>query len=131
MIAPELPFAINCLELTEAEQTVAFDGFRIEAYKVNHNVLCYGYNIIVERIGRFDVSRALQLNIPKNYWNRLQKGEMIMGKADNINGFRAPSFFFEGDLGAFAAVDQYACPVVPRHHRREPPVRQRHHAARA
>lgn len=77
MIAPELPFAINCLELTEAEQTVAFDGFRIEAYKVNHNVLCYGYNIIVERIGRFDVSRALQLNIPKNYWNRLQKGEII------------------------------------------------------
>ena len=73
VIAPELPFAINCLELTEAEQTVAFNGFRIEAYKVNHNVLCYGYNIIVERIGRFDVNRALQLNIPKNYWNRLQK----------------------------------------------------------
>ena len=77
VIAPELPFAINCLELTEAEQTVAFDGFRSEAYKVNHNVLCYGYNIIVERIGRFDVNRALQLNIPKNYWNRLQKGEII------------------------------------------------------
>ena len=77
VIAPELPFAINCLELTEAEQTVAFDGFRIEASKVNHNVLCYGYNIIVERIGRFDVNRALQLNIPKNYWNRLQKGEII------------------------------------------------------
>ena len=77
VIAPELPFAINCLELTEAEQTVAFNGFRIEAYKVNHNVLCYGYNIIVERIGRFDVNRALQLNIPKNYWNRLQKGEII------------------------------------------------------
>ena len=77
VIAPELPFAINCLELTEAEQIIAFDGFRIEAYKVNHNVLCYGYNIIVERIGRFDVNRALQLNIPKNYWNRLQKGEII------------------------------------------------------
>ena len=77
VIAPELPFAINCLEVTEAEQIIAFDGFRIEAYKVNHNVLCYGYNIIVERIGRFDVNRALQLNIPKNYWNRLQKGEII------------------------------------------------------
>ena len=81
VIAPELPFAINCLELTEAEQTVAFNGFRIEAYKVNHNVLCYGYNIIVERIGRFDVNRALQLNIPKNYWNRLQKGEIIETEA--------------------------------------------------
>ena len=77
VIAPELPFAINCLELTEAEQTIAFDGFRIEAYKVNHNVICYGYNIVVERIGKFDVQRAMQLNVPKNYWNRLQKGEII------------------------------------------------------
>ncbi len=77
VIAPELPFEVNCMELTEAEQTIAFDGFRIETYRVNHNVLCYGYNIVVERIGRFDVNRALQLNIPKNYWNRLQKGEII------------------------------------------------------
>ncbi len=77
VIAPELPFEVNCMELTEAWQTIAFDGFRIETYRVNHNVLCYGYNIIVERIGRFDVDRALQLNIPKNYWNRLQKGEII------------------------------------------------------
>lgn len=77
VIAPELPFEIRYMELTEAEQAVSFDGFRIEAYKVNHNVLCYGYNIVVERIGKFDVQRAMQLNIPKNYWNRLQKGEII------------------------------------------------------
>lgn len=77
VIAPELPFEIRYMELTEAEQTISFDGFRIEAYKVNHNVLCYGYNIVVERIGKFDVQRAIQLNIPKNYWNRLQKGEII------------------------------------------------------
>lgn len=77
VIAPELPFEINCMELTEAEQTVQMDGFRIEAYKVNHNVTCYGYNIVIDRIGKFDVNRAMQLNIPKNYWNRLQKGEII------------------------------------------------------
>ena len=77
VIAPELPFEVNCMELTEAEQTVELDGFRIEAYRVNHNVTCYGYNIVVDRIGKFDVNRAIQLNIPKNYWNRLQKGEII------------------------------------------------------
>ncbi len=77
VIAPELPFEINCLELTEAAQTVTFDGFRIEAYRVNHNVICYGYSIVIDRIGRFDVSRAEKLNIPRNYWNRLQKGEII------------------------------------------------------
>lgn len=77
VIAPELPFAVECMELTETEQKVSFAGFRIEAYKVNHNVPCYGYNIVVDRIGKFDVNKALQLNIPKNYWNRLQKGEII------------------------------------------------------
>lgn len=77
VIAPELPFEINCLELTEAAQTVTFDGFRIEAYRVNHNVICYGYSIVIDRIGRFDVSKAEKLNIPRNYWNRLQKGEII------------------------------------------------------
>ncbi len=77
VIAPELPFEINYLELTEAAQTVTFDGFRIEAYRVNHNVICYGYSIVIDRIGRFDVSRAEKLNIPRNYWNRLQKGEII------------------------------------------------------
>lgn len=77
VIAPELPFDINCLELTEAAQIVTFDGFRIEAYRVNHNVICYGYSIVIDRIGRFDVSRAEKLNIPRNYWNRLQKGEII------------------------------------------------------
>ena len=77
VIAPELPFEINYMELSEAEQSIAFDGFRIEAYRVNHNVLCYGYSILVDRIGRFDVTRAEELNIPRNYWNRLQKGEII------------------------------------------------------
>lgn len=77
IIAPELPFAINCMEITEAEQVFPFQGFRIEAYRVNHNVVCYGYNIVVDRIGKFDVERAQALNIPKNCWNRLQKGEII------------------------------------------------------
>ena len=77
VIAPELPFEIRCQELTEPQQTIAFDGFQINAYKVNHNVICYGYSIVVDRIGRFDAQRAMSLEIPRNYWNRLQKGETI------------------------------------------------------
>ena len=77
VIAPELPFKVECLELTEAEQSLSFDGFRIEAFKVNHNVVCYGYNIVIDRIGRFDVEKAQSLGIERKYWNRLQKGERI------------------------------------------------------
>ena len=80
VIAPELPFVIDCLELTEAEQTIQFDGFRIEAFKVNHNVTCYGYNLVIDRVGKFQVDKALALGIDKRYWNRLQKGEIIETK---------------------------------------------------
>ncbi len=77
IIAPELPFTINCMELTEGEKTIPFDGFKIEAFKVNHNVPCYGYSIIVDRIGKFQVEKATALGIEKKYWSRLQRGEII------------------------------------------------------
>ena len=76
-IAPELPFEISCMEITEPEQEFAFEGFRIKAFKVNHSVLCYGYSMMVDRIGRFDLERAKEQQIPMKYWNRLQKGEII------------------------------------------------------
>ena len=60
IIAPELPFEIKCMEIAESEQTFPFDGFQIKAFKVNHNVVCYGYSMIVERVGRFDKDRALE-----------------------------------------------------------------------
>ena len=77
VIAPELPFEIYFLEITELEQSFDFGDFRIEAFRVNHNITCYGYNMIIDRVGKFDVERAKALNVPVNYWNRLQKGEEI------------------------------------------------------
>lgn len=76
-IAPELPFPIEFIELSETEQTISFDGFRIEAFRVNHNTICYGYSMIIERAGKFSVERAREKNIPLHFWNRLQKGECI------------------------------------------------------
>lgn len=77
VIAPELPFSITCTELTENTQQILFDGFRLEAFKVNHNVICYGYNMVVERTGRFLPEKAIEAGIDKPYWSRLQKGETI------------------------------------------------------
>lgn len=77
VIAPELPFEINYVELTQNEQTIEFDGFRIEAFRVNHNIVCYGYNIVIDRIGKFQIEKAQALDIEVKYWNRLQKGETI------------------------------------------------------
>ena len=77
VIAPELPFQIKFLEISEPRQTFDFNGYVIEAFKVSHNVTCYGYTLSVPRIGRFDADKARQLEIPLEYWNRLQKGETI------------------------------------------------------
>ncbi len=77
VIAPELPFEIEFHELTEPEEIVELHGYRIRAFKVNHNVICYGYNIEIDRIGKFNVEEARRLDIPVKYWNRLQKGEII------------------------------------------------------
>ena len=86
VIAPELPFEIKCVEITENEQSFSFDGFRMEAFRVNHNVICYGYNIVVERKGKFQLDKAMELGIEKKYWNRLQKGETI----ETENGVLTP-----------------------------------------
>lgn len=77
VIAPELPFAIRCVEIEGSEQAFSFDGFRIEAFRVNHNVICYGYSIVVDRAGKFQLEKAEALGIEKRYWNKLQKGETL------------------------------------------------------
>ena len=77
VIAPELPFEIRFLEIQGANQIFEMDGYRLIAYKVNHNVLCYGYSIEIDRAGKFDADRAREQKIPLKYWSHLQKGETI------------------------------------------------------
>jgi len=77
-IAPELPFELQFMELNAPSQVIPFEGFQIEAFRVNHNVVCYGYSIVVHRVGKFDPVKAEQLGLEKRYWGRLQKGEEII-----------------------------------------------------
>ncbi len=76
-IAPELPFEIRFQEITEPEADYEQNGFHIHAFKVNHNVICYGYTVEIRRAGRFQVERANEKGIPQKFWSRLQKGEII------------------------------------------------------
>ena len=80
VIAPELPFEIQFLELSEREQTFDLPGekdFHIHAFRVSHNVPCYGFAFELDRAGRFDATRAQAQGIPLKLWSRLQKGETI------------------------------------------------------
>ena len=77
VIAPELPFPIKCIEINGSEQTFEMNGYRLKAFRVNHNVLCYGYTLEVDRAGKFDVDRANAAGIPQRFWGILQKGETV------------------------------------------------------
>lgn len=77
VIAPGLPFRLEFIELSEKEQDIEINGYNIRAFKVNHNVPCYGYTINVPRGGKFYPELAKENNVPVKIWNRLQKGESI------------------------------------------------------
>lgn len=77
VIARELPFTINYIEIEGREQTFEMFGYRIKAFKVNHNITTYGYTIEVDRAGKFDPEKAKNNNIEMKFWSRLQKGETI------------------------------------------------------
>ncbi|MCR5543565.1 MAG: ribonuclease Z [Eubacterium sp.] len=79
VIAPRLPFELKFIELDSSlpEQTLELLGLRINAFKVNHNMLCYGYSFELDRAGKFDAEAAQKLGLPVQYWNKLQKGEEV------------------------------------------------------
>lgn len=76
-IAPELPFEINCIELEQPDEYLEINGYHIHAFRVRHNVVCYGYSVEIHRAGRFSVERAKEQNVPLSLWSRLQKGETV------------------------------------------------------
>ena len=61
----------------EPEADIEINGYHIHAFRVNHNITCYGYTVEIRRAGRFSVEHAKKREIPQKYWNRLQKGEEI------------------------------------------------------
>jgi ribonuclease Z len=77
VIAPELPFDLNFIELSMEEEIYELNGYHIKAFQVKHNVTCYGYSLEIKRGGRFFPEKAMENQIPQRYWNRLQKGENI------------------------------------------------------
>ena len=77
IIAPELPFKIKFIELTQPQERLELNGFTIDAFKVNHKITCYGYSLSIPRAGMFDVGKAEANDIPKQLWSRLQKGEVL------------------------------------------------------
>lgn len=78
VIAPELPFPIRFVEIGGKDQVLELENsLRLTAFRVNHNVPCYGYTLELDRAGKFDVEKAREHMVPLKFWSRLQDGETI------------------------------------------------------
>lgn len=77
VIAPELPFEIEFMEIAGPTAEFTFNGFKLQAFRATHNVPCYGYSMIIPRAGKFMPEKAAENNVPMKCWNRLQKGELV------------------------------------------------------
>lgn len=78
VIAPELPYDLNIIELSSQESgDINIDGLIIKCIPVDHNISCLSYSVELKRPGRFDAGRAKSQNIPVSFWSRLQNGETI------------------------------------------------------
>lgn len=78
VIAPELPYEIELIELSDKEETKTHvSGLTIKSMPVDHTITCLCYSVMLKRQGKFDVDRAKKLNIPVTYYKLLQKGQQI------------------------------------------------------
>ncbi len=77
VIAPELPFELKFMEL-KGDCAFTYEGVRISAFRVQHNITCFGYSAEIDRQGKFNADRAKELDIPIKLWSVLQKGDEVV-----------------------------------------------------
>lgn len=73
VIAPELPFEIKFIEFDGNDFSVDLFGYTLTAYKVSHNITCYGYSQSIKRAGKFNPELAKKNEVPMKIWSHLQK----------------------------------------------------------
>lgn len=78
VIVPELPFSIAFHEF-DRKQRAQFccAGLTVTAFPLEHGTECFGYQMKLNRAGKFDPQRARERGIPLEYWGRLQQGQCV------------------------------------------------------
>lgn len=85
VISPELPYEIKLLEIPDNQSfETCVSSMFIKSIPVDHTLPCLSYCLEIKRQGKFDVERAKRLDVPVNYWGRLQKGEPVILKDRTI-----------------------------------------------
>jgi len=82
---PSLSYPIEVTELDD-EQVVEFDGYQVEARRLDHSIENLGYALVEDpRPGRFDKETALELGVPEGpKFSDLQQGEAVEAEDGSI-----------------------------------------------
>lgn len=76
-IASELTFPIEFIVLDDNNEDIIINEISVKYAKAEHSVDCVSYRFDLLRPGKFNVKAAEALDLPRNYWSQLQKGENI------------------------------------------------------
>jgi ribonuclease Z len=76
VIAPHLPFEVQCRDL-QGQGSFDFDGLRISHTSADHHVPCLAYRLDLPRGREFLPQQARALEVPLEFWSRLQRGEAV------------------------------------------------------
>jgi ribonuclease Z len=105
-------YPLSFVELARHDE-VAFDGYAIASFPVNHRVEAYGYAFVEQdRPGRFDVETARALGITEGPdFGRLQRGETVGDvRPEQVVGEPRTGrrIVFSGDTAPCQAVEAFA-----------------------
>jgi ribonuclease Z len=76
VIAPYLPYAVECRELRGGERFAVGD-LQVACLALEHSIPCLSYTLERARGRRFEPERARALGLPLPLWGRLQRGETV------------------------------------------------------
>lgn len=76
-----LPYKLNIIENPDGIFSLVdpiLSDLSIETIELEHSTECIGYNLHFARQPKFNLDKAISNNVPKKYWNMLQKGMTLM-----------------------------------------------------
>ncbi|MEQ8153933.1 MAG: ribonuclease Z [Clostridiaceae bacterium] len=76
VVVPYLPYELEIIENPEEPIEIlrGRNPLTIEVLKLDHSAPCLGYSFYIKRAAVFNVEKAIDNNIPRYFWNMLQKG---------------------------------------------------------
>lgn len=76
---PYLPYEITLIEDPKGDLDFLIgNGIRISTLDLDHSSPCLGYSFYIPRKPKFYPEKAIEYNIPKEFWVDLQKGKNIL-----------------------------------------------------